>query len=128
MPAIAASPPIQIVAQSQASSPSKNLTAEQAMENYRSMVTVARPLTTSCPEQSGDEIVVCGRRKAPGPRLPLPDERLADGEVAHHPSEPPSATQAFRGTGAPQSSRFMETAGKLIGFMKSAVTGEDPNP
>jgi hypothetical protein len=98
------------------------------MENYRSMVAVARPLTTVCPEQSGDEIVVCGRRKAPEPRLPLPDERLADGEVTHHPSEPASTTQAFRGTGTPQSSRLMETAGKLMGLMRSAITGEDPNP
>jgi hypothetical protein len=80
----------------------------------------------SCREAATNEIVVC-RRAGNEPRLPLPDERAEAGEVIHHPSELPPATNAFQGPPA-MPSRLGETIGKGINLLRGLITGADTNP
>ncbi|MBC8070770.1 MAG: hypothetical protein IAG13_20755 [Deltaproteobacteria bacterium] len=66
----------------------QELTAEQAMENYRAMTAV--DVAADCRRDAGpDEIVVCGRDDSARQRLPFPSEsgprdgpRRATGEIA----------------------------------------------
>jgi hypothetical protein len=46
-----------------------NVTAEEATANYRKMFPPVDKL--DCAPGKGDEVVVCGQRSGPGPRLPL---------------------------------------------------------
>jgi hypothetical protein len=106
--------------------PAAGISAEQAMANYRALLRGSPDVATQadCPAGHGDGIVVCGQRKRQQPRLPLPDERGEPGDAVHHLGEPPAA-MAPGPPGSP--SRLMQTLGKGLGLLKSAITGEDPN-
>jgi hypothetical protein len=73
--------------------PAAGISAEQAMANYQALTRATPDATprSGCPTGDESGIVVCGQRKQPPPRLPLPDERGEPGEAIHHPGEPRSA-------------------------------------
>jgi hypothetical protein len=104
---------------------SSSVTAEEALANYEKLTSKATFPRANCVTTEIDEVVVCGRRLDPVPRLPLPDERLAPGDVARHSSEARSGTNAFRG-GPAEPNRLLETLVKGAVLLRSAVTGEDP--
>jgi hypothetical protein len=104
---------------------SSSVTAEEAFAQYEKLTNKATFPRANCATAEKDEVVVCGRRLGPVPRLPLPDERLGSGDVARHTSEAPSGTNAFRG-GPAEPNRLLETLVKGAVLLKSAVTGEDP--
>jgi hypothetical protein len=115
-----------LLATAAAATPSKELTAEQAMANYRAMLKGAADTPRDdCPDKRGDTIIVCAHPKVPPPRLPLPDERAEAGEVVRHPGEPGLGDQGPP-TGPP--SKQMDTVIKLFGLLKGAATGEDTSP
>ncbi len=100
------------------------VTADEAMHNYQAMVTSIVKEQIDCPKQDNQDIVVCGRRRGPSPRLPLPDERGEMGDAGRHASEAPSGVAAI--SPPPRApSRLMETAGKVVNALKGVVTGED---
>ena len=75
--------------------PSGNVTAEEAMQHYRETFGTAAP--ARCAEKAAstdEEIVVCGRSRLPGYRLPLPIER-EPGEIVRHANEPGSGVEAM---------------------------------
>src|SRR4051794_388088 len=75
--------------------PSGSITAEEAMQHYRE--TFGTAASGRCAERGAatdEEIVVCGRTRAPGYRLPLPIER-DPGEAVRHVNEPDSAVAAM---------------------------------
>jgi hypothetical protein len=102
-----------------------DITAEQAMANYRAKVHdgISGPVQPApCPEQGdSDQILVC-KHSDHSARLPMPEDRFAPGEVVHHIGEPP------RGDPGPPRvpSKFGETMMKGFKLLKSVVTGEDP--
>jgi hypothetical protein len=95
------------------------------MAGYRAKIAGAM----AAPEEGADcdpvregEILVCRRRAAPLPRLPMPEARAEPGEVVRHPGE-------VRHPGDPgppgEPSKLGETIGKAVGLLRSAITGED---
>ncbi|MBB5730431.1 hypothetical protein [Sphingomonas prati] len=58
-------------------------------------------------------------------RVPLPDDRFAQGDRVRHPSEPASgvfATRFCHRPGCAEPSKLLETIGKVV----TALKGEDP--
>lgn len=104
-------------------SPDTGITAEQAMANYRAKLDGAMSAASGgCPEGASGDIVVCRRDTHPSARLPMPEARAEPGEAIHHIGEPPPS----QAPSAPsQPSRLGDTAGKLFGLLKGAITGED---
>jgi hypothetical protein len=100
------------------------ITAEEAMQNYDSMVREPIIRQEICPKVAEEEIVVCAKRARQTPRLPLPDERRELGEVAGSRSEAPSAKAIIMPPPAAPS-RLPETIGKVVNAIRSAISGHD---
>ena len=54
-----------LAAAAAAANPVPAVTAEQLLENARSLYSAAPPKTEPCPESTGDEIVVCAEQEDP---------------------------------------------------------------
>lgn len=82
------------------------------------------PSATPCTVATArDAIVVCGHVARPSPRLPLPEERGAAGEVRHHAGDAPVGDP-----GPPREpNRLLRTILNVARHAAAAVQGVDPD-
>jgi hypothetical protein len=111
--------------------PDADISAEQAMANYRAMTGNAVAATPgaarACLPDNSNDIVVCAQHPNDTQRLPLRDERAEPGEVVRHPSEPPPAAGALNDKPQCQYNCGPSPAKENWGRLFKILKGEDPD-